>query len=83
MNAATDNPLRLRRGHGHADLPEELIVSGGNFHGQPVSLALDVLAIHMTQLQTICERRVEQLVNPSLSGLHAFLAQTRVSTRAS
>ena len=66
-NAATDNPLVFPA--------EELIVSGGNFHGQPVSLALDVLAIACTQLSAISERRVEQLVNPSLSGLPPFLAK--------
>jgi histidine ammonia-lyase len=67
-NAATDNPLVF------AELGE--IVSGGNFHGQPVSLALDVLAISASHLATISERRVEQLVNPSLSGLPPFLART-------
>jgi histidine ammonia-lyase len=67
VNSATDNPLVFPG--------EELIVSGGNFHGQPVSLALDVLAIALTQLATISERRVEQLVNPSLSGLPPFLAK--------
>jgi histidine ammonia-lyase len=51
------------------------IVSGGNFHGQPVSLALDVAAMALTQLSEISERRVEQLVNPSLSGLPPFLAK--------
>ncbi len=51
------------------------IVSGGNFHGQPVSLALDVVAMALTQLSSISERRVEQMVNPSLSGLPAFLAK--------
>lgn len=66
VNAATDNPLVF------PDLGE--IVSGGNFHGQPVSLALDVLAIAASHLATISERRVEQLVNPSLSGLPPFLA---------
>jgi histidine ammonia-lyase len=75
LNAATDNPLVFAKGHGHDDLPEELIVSGGNFHGQPVSQALDLLAIALTQLQTISERRVEQLVNPALSGLHPFLTK--------
>jgi len=65
VNAATDNPLVF------ADREE--IVSGGNFHGQPVSMALDVLAISATQLAAISERRVEQLVNPSLSGLPPFL----------
>jgi histidine ammonia-lyase len=66
VNAATDNPLVF------ADAGE--IVSGGNFHGQPVALALDVLAISASHLATISERRVEQLVNPSLSGLPPFLA---------
>jgi histidine ammonia-lyase len=66
-NSATDNPLVF------AD--EELIVSGGNFHGQPVSQALDLLAIAMTQLAAISERRVEQMVNPSLSGLPPFLTE--------
>lgn len=67
VNAATDNPLVF------PDLGE--IVSGGNFHGQPVSLALDVLAIAASHLATISERRVEQLVNPSLSHLPPFLAR--------
>ena len=66
-NSATDNPLVFPA--------EEQIVSGGNFHGQPVSLALDVLAIACTQLSAISERRVEQLVNPALSGLPPFLAK--------
>jgi histidine ammonia-lyase len=67
VNSGTDNPLVF------ADRAE--IVSGGNFHGQPVSLALDVLAMSATQLMSISERRVEQLVNPSLSGLPPFLAK--------
>jgi histidine ammonia-lyase len=67
VNSATDNPLVFPG--------EDLIVSGGNFHGQPVSLVLDVLAIACTQLAAISERRVEQLVNPSLSGLPPFLAK--------
>ena len=50
------------------------MVSGGNFHGQPVAQALDLLAIALTTLQAISERRVERLVNPDLSqGLPAFL----------
>ena len=67
VNAATDNPLIFAE--------EGEIVSGGNFHGQPVALALDVLAIAASHLATISERRVEQLVNPSLSGLPPFLAR--------
>ncbi len=56
VNSATDNPLVF--------VDKEQIVSGGNFHGQPISLALDVVAMGLTQLSSISERRVEQLVNP-------------------
>ena len=65
MNAATDNPMVF------ADTDD--IVSGGNFHGAPVALAADLLAIGIAQLATISERRAERLVNPALSGLPAFL----------
>jgi histidine ammonia-lyase len=67
INSATDNPLVF------ADTGE--VTSGGNFHGQPVSQALDFLAIAVTQLAVASERRVEQLVNPALSGLPPFLAK--------
>ncbi|WP_342374146.1 histidine ammonia-lyase [Myxococcus stipitatus] len=67
VNSATDNPLVFTE--------TERIVSGGNFHGQPISLAMDVVAMALTQLSSISERRVEQLVNPLLSGLPAFLAK--------
>lgn len=70
INAATDNPLVFVRPDGGAD-----IVSGGNFHGQPLALALDLLAIAVAELANISERRIEQLVNPALSsGLPPFLA---------
>src|SRR3954469_818197 len=72
-NAATDNPLVFAEAMD--DIAAGSIVSGGNFHGQPVSQALDLLTIACAQLQTISERRVEQLVNPSLSGLPPFLAE--------
>ena len=66
LNAATDNPLVL--------LDEKLIVSNGNFHGQPLAIALDCLAIACAELGNISERRTERLVNPSLSdGLPPFL----------
>jgi histidine ammonia-lyase len=66
LNAATDNPLVL--------LEEELIVSNGNFHGQPIAIGLDCLAIACAELANIAERRTERLVNPSLSdGLPPFL----------
>jgi histidine ammonia-lyase len=65
LNASTDNPLAF----GGA------ILSGGNFHGQPVAMALDVLTIGLTTLAGIAERRIERLLNPDLShGLPAFLA---------
>ncbi|OJT17571.1 histidine ammonia-lyase [Archangium sp. Cb G35] len=67
VNSATDNPLVFVEGN--------RIVSGGNFHGQPISLAMDVAAMALTQLSSISERRVEQLVNPALSNLPAFLAK--------
>ena len=66
LNAATDNPLVL--------VEDGMLVSNGNFHGQPLALALDALAMAVAELANISERRVERLVNPSLSGgLPAFL----------
>jgi histidine ammonia-lyase len=67
LNAATDNPMVF------ADTGE--IVSGGNFHGAPVAIASDLLAIALCPLATISERRAERLVNPDLSGLPAFLTR--------
>jgi histidine ammonia-lyase len=65
LNASTDNPLVFENGD---------VLSGGNFHGQPVAQALDFLGVALTTLQAIAERRVERLVNPDLSqGLPAFL----------
>ncbi len=66
INSATDNPLVF------ADQQE--VLSGGNFHGEPVALGLDYAAIAIADLATISERRVERLVNPDLSGLPAFLS---------
>ncbi len=67
LNSSTDNPLVFENGD---------VISGGNFHGQPVAQALDILALTLTTLQAIAERRVERLVNPDLSqGLPAFLTQ--------
>jgi len=67
INSATDNPLIF------PDTGD--VISGGNFHGQPLALALDFLAIAVSELGSIAERRIERLVNPSLSGLPAFLTQ--------
>jgi histidine ammonia-lyase len=66
LNSATDNPLVFDDDH---------FISGGNFHGAPLALALDQLAIALCQLAGISERRTERLMNPSLNeGLPAFLA---------
>jgi histidine ammonia-lyase len=67
MNSATDNPMVF------ADTGE--ILSGGNFHGQPVAFAADLTAMAVAALGAISERRTERLVNPALSGLPAFLAR--------
>jgi len=67
INAATDNPMVF------AETGE--LLSGGNFHGAPVAMAADFLAIATAELGSISERRVERLVNPALSGLPAFLAR--------
>lgn len=66
MNAATDNPLIFDGGN--------RVISGGNFHGQPVALALDFLAIAMAEFASISERRIERMVNPQLSDLPPFLS---------
>lgn len=65
INAATDNPLVFENGE---------TLSGGNFHGQAVAMALDFLAIAITNLATIAERRIDRLVHPDLNqGLPPFL----------
>ncbi|HRX58653.1 MAG TPA: histidine ammonia-lyase [Eubacteriales bacterium] len=66
INAVTDNPLIF---------PEDGdVISGGNFHGQPMALAFDFLGIALAELANISERRTERLVNPYLNnGLPAFL----------
>lgn len=70
LNSVTDNPTVFLREDGSAE-----VISGGNFHGQPLALALDLAAIAVAELGNISERRVEQLVNPALSsGLTPFLA---------
>lgn len=67
MNAATDNPLIFDEG--------KKVLSGGNFHGQPIALAMDFLKIATAELANISERRIERLVNPMLNnGLPAFLS---------
>ncbi|HPG92588.1 MAG TPA: histidine ammonia-lyase [Clostridia bacterium] len=67
INAVTDNPVIF---------PEtDQAISGGNFHGQCLAMALDFLAISLSELANVSERRIERLVNPQLSGLPAFLVK--------
>ncbi|MHA3965150.1 MAG: HAL/PAL/TAL family ammonia-lyase, partial [Candidatus Thorarchaeota archaeon SMTZ1-45] len=65
INAATDNPLVFG--------DDGVVISGGNFHGQPVALAMDFIGIAIAEIANISERRVNRLVNPNLSELPAFL----------
>ncbi|MFZ3110579.1 MAG: histidine ammonia-lyase [Rectinemataceae bacterium] len=84
LNAVTDNPLIFPNPAGRlggeassaaaGDGDPGNIISGGNFHGQPIALAMDFLGIACAELASIGERRIERLVNPALSeGLPAFL----------
>ncbi len=68
LNSATDNPLVFVRDANNGD-----IVSGGNFHGQPLAMAADQVAIAIATLGGIVERRIEQMTNPLTSMLPAFL----------
>jgi histidine ammonia-lyase len=68
LNSATDNPLVFAKDGGGGD-----IVSGGNFHGQPLAMAADQVAIAIATLSGISERRIEQMTNPLTSMLPAFL----------
>jgi histidine ammonia-lyase len=68
LNSATDNPLVFVKEGGGGD-----IISGGNFHGQPLAMAADQVAIALATLSGISERRIEQMTNPLTSMLPAFL----------
>ncbi len=65
LNGVTDNPIVFH--------DQDKIVSGGNFHGQPLAMAFDFAAIALAEIGNISERRLEQLLNPNMSGLSAFL----------
>ena len=67
INSVTDNPIILS--------DDDMAISCGNFHGQPMALSFDFLAIALAEIANVSERRIERLVNPSLSGLPAFLTE--------
>lgn len=67
VNSATDNPLIFPE--------EEKVLSGGNFHGQPIAQVLDVVAMACADLASMSERRIARLIDPALSGLPAFLTK--------
>lgn len=68
LNAVTDNPIIF--------CETDQVLSGGNFHGQPMALAFDFLGIAISEMANISERRIERLVNPALSNnLPAFLVE--------
>jgi len=66
-NSTTDNPLVFAE--------DGAVISGGNFHGEPVAMACDYMTIAAAELGSISERRIENLVNPDISGLPPFLAR--------
>ena len=65
INSVTDNPLVF--------VDEDQVLSGGNFHGQYLALAMDYLAIAMAEIASISEQRIEKMINPAISDLPAFL----------
>jgi histidine ammonia-lyase len=74
VNSAVDNPLVFVKNPKQAD-GEGDVLSGGNFHGEPLAFVLDFMGIALTALAGISERRIERLVNPALNeGLPPFLA---------
>jgi len=68
LNSVTDNPLIF--------VEEDQVVSGGNFHGQALSLSMDYMAMGLAEICSISERRIEKMMNPTFSELPAFLTQS-------
>lgn len=69
FNSVTDNPLVFFRGN------KGIVLSGGNFHGQALAMAMDYLSISISELASISEQRIEKLINPVISELPAFLTK--------
>ena len=68
LNAVTDNPLIF--------FEEDDVISGGNFHGEPLALAMDYLSMGLAELCNVSERRIEKMMNPTFSDLPSFLSQS-------
>ena len=75
INSVTDNPLVFPLAAHGGDEGEGDVLSGGNFHGEPMALAADVLALGVAELGSIAERRIEKLTNAAFSGLPPFLVE--------
>jgi histidine ammonia-lyase len=79
LNSATDNPLVFANASGDSGAGSGAssgeVISGGNFHGQPLAMAADQLAVALATLVGISERRIEQMTNPQTSLLPAFLVR--------
>jgi histidine ammonia-lyase len=75
LNSATDNPLVFVNTSGDSGVGAGEVISGGNFHGQPLAMAADQLAVALATLAGISERRIEQMTNPQTSLLPAFLVR--------
>ena len=71
-NAVTDNPLVFARGTG---APDDEVLSGGNFHAEPVAFAADTLALAIAEIGALAERRIALLIDATLSGLPPFLVR--------
>lgn len=67
INSATDNPLIFSE--------ENEVISGGNFHGEPIAFAMDFLGIALSEIANISERTIDRMVNPHISGLPPFLTE--------
>ncbi|MBT3235015.1 MAG: histidine ammonia-lyase [Bdellovibrionales bacterium] len=67
LNSVTDNPLIF--------VEEQEVISGGNFHGEALALAMDYMAMGVSELGNISERRIEKMMNPTFSELPAFLTK--------
>ncbi len=74
-NGVTDNPVIV--------VEDEVALSGGNFHAEPVAFAADMIAIALCEIGSLAERRIALLTDPALSGLPAFLTPRPGSTQGS